>query len=66
MIDCGPNSAIAIFTCACGESIVLPLKAGPGNDFDAVFPENWYPGFSDNKPYIRCPAHNKFAGGTEL
>ena len=62
----GPNSAIGIFTCACGESITVPLRLGSGNDFDADFPEGWYPGFSNEVPYIRCPAHNKFCGGTEL
>jgi hypothetical protein len=59
-VGASASSAIGIFTCSCGESITLPLMLGSGNDFTADFPEGWYPGFSNEVPYIRCPAHNQF------
>lgn len=52
--------ADATFMCDCGQSITLPLRLGPGNDFTADFPDGWYPGFSDDVPDIKCPEHNKF------
>lgn len=54
------SSAVATFTCDCGESVTLPLKLGAGNDFTADFPEGWYPGFSGDVPHVRCPEHNEF------